>query len=65
MSAVTATPLSVRPHVMVAQIEAESGYRYWSESMSNMELSMWVSKELAVAGNGLSDYCCSMKCWCV
>lgn len=64
MSAVTATPLSVRPHVLVAEIQAESGFRYWSEPMNNLELSLWVSSELAVRGRELSDYCCSAKCWC-
>jgi hypothetical protein len=63
MTAITATPKSIRPHVMVAEIEAESGYRYWSEPMSKAALNLWVDKELKWEGE-LSDFCCASSCWC-
>lgn len=63
MTAITATPKSVRPHLMVAEVEAEEGYRYWSQPMPKLELDLWLTKELRF-GAGLSDYCCANDCWC-
>lgn len=66
MTGITATPKSVRPHLMVAEIEAESGYRYWSEPMFKVSLDLWLTKEFKLhRGSGLSDYCCANGCWCV
>lgn len=66
MTAITATPKSVRPHLMVAEIETESGYRYWSEPMFKVSLDLWLDKTLTRdREDGLSDYCCANGCWCV
>lgn len=63
MSAVTATPKTIRPHLMMAEIESDMGYRFWSEPMPPFQLDQWVNNSLKYGG-GLSDYCCSSKCWC-
>lgn len=64
-STITATPKSVRPHLMVAEIETESGYRYWSAPMFKVQLDLWLAKEFRVSrDSGLSDYCCANGCWC-
>lgn len=64
MSAVvTATPKTIRSHLMMAEIEADTGYRYWSKPMPKVQLDQWVNTELKYSG-GLSDYCCSSRCWC-
>lgn len=63
MTAITATPKSIRPHLMVAEMEAESGYRYWSKPMPKVQLDLWIDKE-AKHENYLSDYCCANDCWC-
>lgn len=63
MTAITATPKSVRPHLMVAEMEAESGYRYWSDPMFKVQLDLWIDKEVKF-DNYLSDYCCANGCWC-
>lgn len=60
----TATPKSIRPHLAMAEMEADTGYRYWSDPMPEFALDQWVRGEEAI-GAGLSDYCCSGKCWCV
>jgi hypothetical protein len=63
MTTITATPKSVRPHLMVAEVEADSGYRYWSAPMFRLEMDLWLYKELRF-GSGLSDLCCANGCWC-
>lgn len=63
MTAITATPKSVRPHLMVAEMEAESGYRYWSAPMPKVQLDLWINQQ-AKHENYLSDYCCANGCWC-
>ena len=64
MTTITATPKSVRPHLMVAEVEAESGYRYWSQPMFKLQLDLWLNKELRFGDSYLSDYCCANGCWC-
>jgi hypothetical protein len=49
---------------MVAEMEAESGYRYWSAPMFKVQLDLWIDKEVKF-DNYLSDYCCANGCWCV
>lgn len=63
MAAITATPLTTRPHVMVAEVEERDGYRHWSAPMSKLELDLWLDSTLR-HGAGLSDYCCAATCWC-
>lgn len=65
MATVTATPKSIRPHVLVAELQdAESGYRYWSDPMQGSLKVNQFLKEQKDLGQELSDLCCSMKCWC-
>lgn len=65
MAAVTATPKSIRPHLMVAEIEADSGYRYWSAPMaSSLEMNLWIDQQEKFGGS-ISDLCCANGCWCV
>lgn len=65
MSAVTATPKSIRPHVLVAElVDGETGYRYWTAPFQNsLEFNLFLSQE-AERGQNLSEVSCSMKCWC-
>lgn len=63
MATITATPLTTQPHLVVAEIETEEGYRYWSKPMPEFQLSLWIRKELRNSGgSGLSDVDCSTKC---
>lgn len=64
MAVITATPKSVRSHLVMAEIETESGYRMWSKPMPPVHLNSWVFQQLRFGG-GLSDYCCASGCWCV
>lgn len=63
MAVVAVTPKSVRPHLMMAEIEADYGYRYWSKPMVPAELNPWVWQQTRFGG-GVSDYCCASRCWC-
>lgn len=63
MTAITATPKSIRPHLMMAEIEDMSGYRHWSPPMSKAALNLWVDKEQKY-GASLSEFSCSSVCWC-
>lgn len=63
MAAITVTPKSIRPHLMMAEIEEESGYRRWSKPMVPAQLDPWVWQATRFGG-GLSDYCCASTCWC-
>lgn len=63
MTTSTVTPKSVRPHVVIAEIEDESGYRYWTKPTANaLEMNSWLFK--ALKHGELSDYCCANECWC-
>ena len=62
-STITATPKSVRPHIMMCEIEEESGYRHWSKPMVPAQLNPWVWQQTRF-GAGVSDYCCASTCWC-
>lgn len=65
MAQVTATPLTVRPHVLVAEVEFYDGGRMWSAPMSNIALDLWLYNGVLRDGfAGLSDYCCAATCWC-
>lgn len=64
MTAITATPKTVRSHLMMVEIEEESGYRHWSEPMYQPALSLWVSRALRF-GASFSDSDCASTCWCV
>lgn len=64
MTTITATPKSVRPHLMVAEVETESGYRFWSAPMPKLELDVWLHRQLKGGEDYLSDYCCANGCWC-
>lgn len=63
MPVVTATPNSVRPHLMVAEMDGDFG-RVWSQPMFKAELDKWIRNQESY-GNGISDYCCANTCWCV
>lgn len=63
MTAITATPKTTLPHLVMAEMEDPSGYRYWSEPISKMELDLWIARQVKL-GAGLSDYGCSITCWC-
>lgn len=63
MTAITATPKTIRPHVVMAEMEDPSGYRYWSEPTSSLELSLWITRQCKI-GATVSDYDCSSTCWC-
>ena len=60
---ITATPKSVRPHIAIAEMVADMGYRYRSAPMPEFALDQWVRNESRF-GAVLSDYCCTVKCWC-
>lgn len=66
MSAVTATPKSIRPHVQIAELEdSQYGYRYWTTPFkSSLEFNLFLSQE-AARGHHLSDISCANECWCV
>lgn len=70
MTAVTATPKSIRPHVMMAEIEEDSGYRHWTKPMPKFRLDLELDRQFRDAKGrvrkdiGLSDYCCASTCWC-
>lgn len=66
MTAVTATPKSIRPHVQVVELQgAETGYRFWSDPMQGvLAVNQFVNEQKAI-GYGLSDVDCSTKCWCL
>lgn len=61
--AITATPKSIRPHLMMAEIEEEYGYRHWSKPMPGFQLNSWIWQQTRF-GAGLSDWCCASSCWC-
>ena len=51
------TPLVMRQHVMVAELEdASYGFRWWTEPMPQRKLNEYLSKEHVREGNYLSDY---------
>ncbi len=63
MAAITATPLTVRPHLMIAEMESiDYGGRVWSDPMFKVSLDLWVDQ--MSRDYYLSDYCCSSQCWC-
>lgn len=64
MTAITATPKSVRPHVEVAELEHEDGYRYWTQPMPKAEMDVFLAQELKKDEWYLSDLGCAMTCWC-
>lgn len=61
MAVITATPKSIRPHLMVAEMDTDFG-RVWSTPMFKAELDQWIRGQEAFGG--LSDYCCASTCWC-
>jgi hypothetical protein len=54
----TETKPVVREHIMAVEIDDQMG-RFWSH-MPESE----VDEFLALYPGGLSDLCCSAKCWC-
>jgi hypothetical protein len=64
MMTITSTPKTIRPHVVMAEMEHEDGYRLWSKPMSRLELTGWIFEHRKV-GYEVSDYDCASTCWCV
>lgn len=47
-------------HLQVAEIQTETGYRYWTAPMDEAEMSRFLATQVG----RLSDLCCSIKCPC-
>lgn len=60
----TATPKTVRPHIVAAEIQEDTGYRWWTSPMPSHQLDAVIWQQTRY-GAGLSDYDCATTCWCV
>jgi len=61
---ITATPKSIRPHIMMAELDSMYGRR-WTKPMPKHELDLHLWQTFRVQPEvGLSDYDCSGGCWC-
>lgn len=56
----TDTPETIRPHIVVAEIQEDAGYRWWTSPCQPTSLG-----SRPVDGAGLSDYDFATTCWCV
>ena len=64
MTAVTATPKSIRPHIQVVEVENAEGYRQWSAPLhDSVALNSFLFMEES-QGRYVSDVSCSYECWC-
>lgn len=58
------TPRDLRPHLLVAEIENDWGYRWWTEPMLASDLKAYLGQEHIAEKYFLSDVDCSTECWC-
>lgn len=61
---ITATPKTIRPHVVTAQLMELDGSTWWTTPMPSHRLSPYIWQEQRF-GALLSDYDCATTCWCV
>lgn len=61
---VKVTPLVMRQHRMLVEVESSMGGRWWSDVMPEREVRAFIS-EVQNRGDYISDVDCVYNCWCV